>query len=484
MWGRTASCGRPSVRQCVRLFYLCVVALPIVHCTSDPRVHRLPIADCDDIAFGPDDDLYLACHSPEDRLPIEARNAKATPDEMDGYVLRLNRPTGKLIYATRLSGSSFDAALRIKVDEAGSAYATGLTKSRDFPVTTGALQAEFAGGDSDAFLVKLAPDGQIAYATLLGGSGDDLGNGLDLDGKGSVYLGGVTSSSDFPARQGPRESTGADAFVCRIRLDGNGIACRVFGGAREEKLTGIALDRDSGIYATGYTLSSDFPVKDPVQPSLIGPSDLFLTRLEVPGLDISFSTLYGGSGDDSGWGVAIGRNGNPIVAGITNSSDLPGTSGAYQSANAGKKDAFVASFRGPDHRSVRATYFGGSNDDESGYDGGNIKVDRQGSVWIAGITQSADLPVHNAFRPRFGGGADGFVAAFGPDLSRLCFSSYHGERNRNLLEGLTISPSGLVAAAGVSFAEGPSASHIQLGQAAIYAGAFVLLFQANHACSN
>src|SRR6266571_8365209 len=130
-----------------------------------PQVYRLEIADCDDVAFGPEGDLYLACHSPEDRLQIAVKGTKAVPDEMDGYVLRFNPRTGKLIYATRIGGSSIDAALRVKVDRAGFAYATGLTKSGDFPVTADALQAKFGGGDSDAFLVKLAPDGQIAYAT-------------------------------------------------------------------------------------------------------------------------------------------------------------------------------------------------------------------------------------------------------------------------------------------------------------------------------
>ena len=53
-----------------------------------PQVHRFELADCDDVAFGPDGDLYFACHSSQDRLPIEVRGAKSTPDEMDAYVLR------------------------------------------------------------------------------------------------------------------------------------------------------------------------------------------------------------------------------------------------------------------------------------------------------------------------------------------------------------------------------------------------------------
>jgi hypothetical protein len=84
-----------------------------------PLVYRLEIADCDDVTFGPEEDLYLACHSPGDQLQVPVKGAKAIAEEMDGYVLRLSRRTGKLVYATRFGGSSHDAALRVKVDAAG-----------------------------------------------------------------------------------------------------------------------------------------------------------------------------------------------------------------------------------------------------------------------------------------------------------------------------------------------------------------------------
>ena len=465
-----------------RLLAACLGSLLALY--ADTTVQRLEIADCDDVTFGPNADLYFACHSPEDRLPIDVRGAKVVPDEMDAYVLRWNPRTRKLVYATRVGGSSYDAALRVKVDRAGFAHATGLTKSRDFPVTRGAHQAK-SGGGSDAFVVKLAPDGKIAYSTPIGGSDDDVGNGLDLDGSGNVYIGGVTSSGDFPGGQNRKASADADVFVCKIRLEKGTSTCRVFRGTQEEKLTGVALDGTGGIYAVGYTRSMDFLSKDPVQAALSGTSDLFLTRLAVSDLKVVFSTFFGGSGDDSGWGIAVDNRGNPVVAGITSSTDLPGTSGGYQQASGGKKDAFVASFRGAHRREVRTTYFGGTNDDESGYDGGSINVDGHGNIWLAGITSSSDLPIRGAFQSRPGGGdTSGFLAAFSPDLSSLCFSTYHGGPERTLLEGLAISDSGTMAAAGVSFAEAPSAFHIQLQRTSIHAGSFVFLFASEKACSN
>ena len=448
-----------------------------------PQIHQLEIADCDDVAFGPDEDVFLACHSPEDHLPINVRGAKAVPDEMDAYVLRLNPHSGKLVFATRFGGNSYDAALRIKVDKQGYAYATGLTKSPDFPVTRDAAQQNL-GGKSDVFLVKIAPGGEIVYATLIGGVGEDLGNALDLDESGNVYVGGTTSSGDFPGQRTNKLTTEDDAFVCRIEPVKQGVSCRVFGGGNGEMLTGIALDGAEGLYATGWTKSADFPTKHPLQKVLGGRSDSFLTRLALPSLEITHSTFFGGAGEDTGWGIAVDRSGNPVVAGTTDSTDLPGTTGSYQPRSHGKKDAFLASIHIRQHRQVRTTYLGGSKDDESAYDGGDIKVDRNGNVWVAGITYSEDLPTLNASQAQFGGGnGDGFVFVFDPNLKRLCFGSYFGDSRRNLLEGLAIAPSGLVAVTGVSFTEVPTALHIQIGQSNIYAGTNLFMLQGEGVCS-
>ena len=193
---------------------------------------------------------------------------------------------------------------------------------------------------------------------------------------------------------------------------------------------------------------------------------------------------FGGSGKDSGWGIAVDPRGNPVVAGITDSLDLPGTAGSYQPVNRGKKDAFVASFQLRHGRRIRATYFGGASDDESGYDGGNVKVDRDGNVWFVGTTYSDDLPTPKGSQSRYGGGnGDGFIAAFDPRLNRLCFASYFGDKERNLLEGIAVSHTGLVAATGVSFADTPAPSLVQIGNLNLFAGHHVVLLPGSRACA-
>ncbi len=411
----------------------------------------LGLADCDSVALWRGD-AFLACHSPESRLPVRVRGSKARPNLMGAYVLRLDLNRGRIVYATRIQAQAFAAALRIKVDANGFAYVTGLTKGDGFPVSADAVQPRFAGGDSDAFLVRLSPSGQIVYGTLLGGSGDDLGNALELDGRGGVLLGGTTTSDDFPSqRRAPGRD--ADAFISAVRLsDAAPIRSVVFGGTAEEKVTGISADGKGGVFIVGYTKSDDFPVLGPVQPKLRGGSDLFLSRLSIPGLAFTFSTYLGGSGDDSGWGVAVDDTGAPVVAGITDSADLPASSDAFQRIPRGGLDAFVARFDKADYRTVTLTYFGGSNDDSSGYDGEDIGVDPAGNIWLAGLTSSRDLPVQDAMQAGFGGGAtDGFIAVFSSGLTDLLYGTYRGGSGRDILEGLDVAPDGTVVVTGLTF---------------------------------
>ena len=395
---------------------------------------------------------------------------------MSAYVLRLDLDHGRLVYATRIETSSAAAALRIRSGENGRVFVTGLTKGPGLQVTGYAVQPYFGGGQSDAFLVAIDPDGQIAYGTFLGGKGNDVGNALALDASGGVLVGGTTTSDDFP---GQHDSTRrhADAFISTWRLsDPPSHRSVVFGGSSEEKLTGIALDKLGGVFAVGYTKSDDFPVHDPVQPGLQGASDLFLARLQVSDLTIAFSTYLGGSGDDSGWGLAVDSAGAPVVAGTTDSRDLPASDNAFQQVAQGGADAFVARLGGPGFKTVQLTYYGGSQDDSSGFDGEDIKVDPGGQVWLVGLTESADLPMLNAPQPSYAGQTDGFVAVFSRGLTNLRFATYSGGSGRDILEGIDVAADGTVAVTGLTFSNDHlmPGREIQLRQSGVSVGGQVV----------
>ncbi len=358
----------------------------------------LALADCDDIVAARSGDLYLACHSPSDKFTVPV-NGRKSDDEMDGYVIRLKRDSHEIVYVTRMGGGAYDSASRVAIDEEGNAWVAGFTKSADFPVTADAWQKAY-GGEGDAFLMKLSPTGQVLFSTFAGGPKSDFGNAIVLV-DGQPVMGGTTNGDGF-VQSGPSRRV-------------------TFGGSGEEKLTGLAHHKGR-LYATGYTKSRDWK-------TLRGPSDAFVVEMNAQTLAVEKAGYFGGSGDDSAWGIAVDKRGRVFLAGQTNSTDLPGAGRGYQSTNRGGADAFVARMGGP------ATYFGGSQKDEAGYDGGNIAIDPDGGVWIAGMTHSSDLPARGSYG---GGDGDGFIVKFTPALNKVRFASYVGGPGRELGEGIAV----------------------------------------------
>jgi hypothetical protein len=140
--------------------------------------------------------------------------------ETDGFVARVSADGGKVVFSTLLGGTGGEFFLMPTPDERGNLFIVGQTSSRDFPTTSGAMQPKYGGGESDAVLAVLSPDGsRLLYATYLGGGGEDLARGLAIGRKGEVYVVGRTNSSDFPAARGAGPAApkgGPDAFVVKL----------------------------------------------------------------------------------------------------------------------------------------------------------------------------------------------------------------------------------------------------------------------------
>jgi len=123
------------------------------------------------------------------------------------------------MYSTYLSGTVYDDSKGIVVDGSGSAYVTGGTESNDFPTTSGAFQYTYVA-NQDAFVTKLSPTGDaLDYSTYLGGTGYDEGRGIVVDGSGSAYVAGDTSSYNFPITQNAYQKVykgSSDAFIAKI----------------------------------------------------------------------------------------------------------------------------------------------------------------------------------------------------------------------------------------------------------------------------
>jgi hypothetical protein len=117
----------------------------------------------------------------------------------DAFVAKLNAAGTDLVYSTFVGANAATNATAIAVDAAGAANITGDTLASNLPTTTGAIHAaRIAPGRRDGFLLKLAPSGSsVSYGTYIGGSQEDLGTGVAIDGSGYSYVVGHTYSSDL-----------------------------------------------------------------------------------------------------------------------------------------------------------------------------------------------------------------------------------------------------------------------------------------------
>src|SRR5207253_6732996 len=108
------------------------------------------------------------------------------------------------------------------------------------------------------------------------------------------------------------------------------------GGSANDWGQAIALDGSGNAYVTGYTSSPNFPTANAVQKTYGGgTNNVFVTEFNPSGAALVYSTYLGGSGDDEGTSIAVDHSGNAYVTGSTTSTNFPTTSGAYQKTPAG-----------------------------------------------------------------------------------------------------------------------------------------------------
>ena len=179
------------------------------------------------------------------------------------------------------------------------------------------------------------------------------------------------------------------------------------GGSNQDVGNAIAVDKDGNVYVTGVTQSADFP-SHPLS-ALLGPEDAFVTKIKADGSGLVFSLFLGGVGHDGGAGIAVDSAQNIWVTGYTDSSDFP-LQNASQTTPGGSKDAFVTKIRTDGSGLLFSTYLGGS-----GYDlAHGIALDTAGNAYVTGETTSADFPVRNwlSGNKYYKDQQDGFVAKF------------------------------------------------------------------------
>lgn len=362
--------------------------------------------------------IYITGHTNSDNAPV-LNAAQSTKNAFkDAYIAKLDND-GDLIWATFYGGSENDIATGITLDESNNVYVTGYTESTNFPTTessankggndlfviklseNGAIQnSSLFGGDSDdegtdieidengnvfvlgssaseffpsenpiqgsgsdIILIKLDDNLDFVYTSYLGGNTGDEGLALTLDQEGSPIITGISTSDSGFISQGDvfQEEFGGveDGFLVKLDKSDGSIQWGTYvGGSGVDYGQAITVDADNNYYIAGYTLSSNFPVKDANQSSISGDNDGFISKFSSSG-SLLWSTYVGGSNADDVTGLTTDQFNNVYLLGSTQSSDLPLKGDKILQNNvAGGFDMFIGAFNS-NGELLYSTYYGG-----------------------------------------------------------------------------------------------------------------------------
>jgi len=398
---------------------------------------------------------YMTGETSSTDFPTKKAYQKKIKGKIDAVVCKVKPKGKKLVYCTFLGGSDFEYAHSIAVDKNGAVYVTGETYSEnDFPLKN-AIQGVFGGAWEDAFVTKLSPSGKVlVYSTYLGGDSHDKGWSIAVDSTGAAYVGGETSSFNFPVKNAVQPihagSGGRDAFVTKINPAGSAILYSTYlGGSGNDDCYGLAIDSNKAVYFTGDTWSSDFPTKS-LYNNYFGNGDAYIAKISPAGTQLIYSTYLGGSKEDIARAIAVDSTGAAYVTGETDSLNFP-LKKAFQKKYGGGQyvdDAFVTKINPTGTALVYSTYLGGISFEY----GRAIDVDSKGNAYVAGSTRSNDFPLKKSLKPRSGSfESDMFIGKFKKSGKKFYYLTLLGGDSDEYVRGIYVDSTGEVYVAGWSY---------------------------------
>ncbi|MBD2705868.1 hypothetical protein IC229_35045 [Spirosoma sp. BT702] len=289
-------------------------------------------------------------------------------------------------WAKHMGGTDNDIGRSVALDAAGNVYTTGYFKQTvDFD--PGPTQVNLtSAGETDIFLCKFDPAGNLLWAKAIGSTNNDLSNGVAVDGAGHVYITGYfLGTVDFDP--GPGQTTltsvgNADLFVSKFDGSGNLLWAKAMGGDGGEIGNAITVDGVGNVYTTGFFFgTADFdpgPASYPLT-SVGGQYDIFISKLDASG-GFQWAKVMGGSQDDFGTSVTVDGSGSVYTTGnFADIADFDPGPGEINLTSAGNADLFLSKLDATGNL-VWAKSLGGVGEDA----GLSVTVDGSGNVYMTG----------------------------------------------------------------------------------------------------
>ena len=340
-----------------------------------------------------------------------------------GYNKKVQLTIDPVLIFCSFSGSTGDNwGTTATYDQFGNYYGGGTNRATGFPVTTGAYDLTYAGGPvsatgpsvQDGSILKFNQTGTtLRYATYLGGSDNEQPHSLIEDSvTGNLIIVGRTASTDFPTLNAydATHNGGYDIFVTILDSTGsNLIGSTYVGGSADDgvnvvttytTLSGlkhnygddarseVIVDGNSNIYVSAMTFSNNFPIAgNTISSTNGGGQDGVIFQLSPNTSNLTWSTYVGGSANDACYVLSFDKTSpnDLYVAGGTESTNFPTTTGALNSTSQGGVDGFVMKINNATKALVASTYIGTSAYDQV-Y---GIQTDDSNNVFIMGQTQGA-----------------------------------------------------------------------------------------------
>ncbi|MHA2245275.1 MAG: SBBP repeat-containing protein [Candidatus Hodarchaeales archaeon] len=332
----------------------------------------------------------------------------------------------ELVASTFLGGWGEDIIFDCVTDEKGYIYLTGSTDSPLFPVTANAADSIFNAQD-EAFLMKLDPTASyVLYSTFWGSTDSDVGASIALDNDNNIYIGGWTTSNNFPVSEDAFQTQfngSTDGFITKFNPDGQMVYSTFVGGVQQDWINSIDVLSDGSVVAGGKTESPNFPVTpngyDTLKEGSAG--EAFLFHLSIDGSTQQYGTFLGGT-SSSEEVMDLTVEGNDVIfSGYSDSLDFP-IHNAYQDTIGGNSDAFIGRLALSTADLEFLTFLGGTSNEI----GSSIALDIDGDIYCGGYTESKNFPTTSgAFDPSLVGLKDGFITRYLTN-GTLIYSSVFG----------------------------------------------------------
>jgi len=244
---------------------------------------------------------------------------------------------GQPIWSTYAGGVNVEVGSTLITDPMGNILMAGYADGAGFP-TQGGAQLPY-GGNEDALLLKWNTIGQLQWASYWGGVDNDRATSISLDTAGNSFVVGYTEGNSMPVVNAsqPQSNGMSDAWYGSFSSQGAPVWVSYLGGSQSDYAYAAATDAAGHYYLGGISSSLDFPTTPgslqpnnatitPVSPTI----DMFITTLCISHANLSGNAVIcSGTANLSvqltgvgPWDVVFSDGTNPITVGITTSNYL------------------------------------------------------------------------------------------------------------------------------------------------------------------